>query len=52
MRLIHVEPAPGFRILNPFAGFKELPTEGVVTPDDGYWRQREREGGVIIKAAN
>ena len=48
MKMIHVKPAPGFRILNPFAGHGELPAEGETMPADTFWYRREAEGGVII----
>lgn len=48
MKMIFVKPAEGFRILNPADGNRELPAAGATVPLDSYWRQREREGGVII----
>lgn len=47
-KMIRVAPAKGFRILNPFEGNKEVPPEGIITPDEAYWRRREAEGGVVI----
>jgi hypothetical protein len=46
--MIHVEAAPGKRILDPFDGNSEL--KPGIRPDDAYWRRRAAEGGVIITA--
>ncbi len=47
-KMIHVKPAPGFRILNPFNRNAELSRDGEVVPDESFWRRRAAEGGVII----
>ncbi|MGE0699269.1 MAG: hypothetical protein AB7O57_09265 [Hyphomicrobiaceae bacterium] len=44
-KLIHVAPAPGMKIIDPF---QRGELKAGTRPDDPYWRAREREGGVII----
>jgi len=48
MKLIHVAPAPGKRIINPFTRSELRPD---VVPDHSFWRARADEGGVIISDA-
>lgn len=52
MKMIIVKPAAGFRILNPYNSFAEVPREGLLTPDDAFWRKRAAEGGIEILDPN
>ena len=45
MKMIHVAPAPGYRIIDPFTRAELV---AGVMPDDPFWRRRADEGGVII----
>ena len=45
MKMIHVAPAPGYRIIDPFTRAELV---AGVMPDDQFWRRRAAEGGVII----
>jgi hypothetical protein len=47
MKMITVEPVPGFRIINPADGHTEL-TAPFFGPDMPYWRARAAEGAVTI----
>lgn len=48
-RMIHVAPAPGYRIIDPFTRGELI---AGVMPDDPFWRRRAEEGGVIITDPN
>jgi hypothetical protein len=47
--MIHVAPAPGYRIIDPFTRAELV---AGVMPDDPFWRRRADEGGVIITDPN
>jgi len=52
MAMIKVTPAPGLKILDPTDSFRAIPAEGKVLPDSTYWRNRERDGGVVVSDPN